>query len=50
MLTSQKNPLSMLLDIKNNSVHGAYHFRAVFLKECAEELCDPLLVMLPAGI
>ena len=32
-------------DIKNNSAPGTDHFPAILMKECAEELSEPLFIL-----
>ena len=32
-------------DIKNNSAPGTDHFPAILMKECADELSEPLLIL-----
>ena len=32
-------------DIKNNSVPGTDHFSTILMKECAEELSEPLFIL-----
>ena len=37
--------IDAIKDIKNNSAPGTDHFPAILMKECAEELSEPLFIL-----
>ena len=40
-----KSIMDAIKEVKNNAAQGTDHFPAILLKECAEELSEPLYIL-----